>query len=190
MGIWAFVVRCMARRRSIPRRSSTAAPGRELAQATAHEMNLDKALPAFHMTLSDYPRYVDPQVDESFHWLRVETQERPNQLLSHRLAWRTADGVVLADRRFSVGHTYTAAQVLLGAALRDGGAYLFLTTRVATDQVAGFAEGLRQRVARKRLLERTRERFESIRAQYCPLPQSERSGELGRGREIAGGVTP
>jgi hypothetical protein len=104
-------------------------------------------------------------VQHAFFWVKVAANGRPAFSLDHRMVQRRPDGLILLSRTFYAGHSFNAS--LSGAGVlpvQDGNA-VFYTNRTASDQVAGFMQGMRHELGRGMMRDALIESFKAIRAQ-------------------------
>ena len=144
--------------------SKTASPGNELALA------IKEAMPVAHLddyfqALLDYPANPLPDVRHRFYWFKQEVEGRPTFILAHRASHQTTNAALLTEEQFYVGHSYNANLVVGGGLQVQGGTLVFYVNRTFTDQVAGFASGLRHTIGRGQMLSEIATKLQRVREQ-------------------------
>jgi hypothetical protein len=141
-------------------------PGAELrlVDALAGPM-LQKYVPAFKAVVEGYPQARPAGLEETFHWIVYNQDDRPTVTLRHRLTLAVAEGLVAADRTFYVSQGYNSVQALAGILAVEGGTIVFYRCHTSTDRVGGFAASSKHSIGRRvmakqleKIFERSRER--------------------------------
>jgi hypothetical protein len=140
-----------------------AKPGEELTLAMKESRMLAKFFPLLHKALLEYPNSQPEGMVHRFFWINQTVEERPTFILSHRMKFIQPEGAFLAERQYYVGHSYNSMQILAGCIPAQGGTLVFYSNRTFTDQVAGFAQGMRHSIGRDRMKEEIVKGFEEIR---------------------------
>ncbi len=138
-------------------------PGRKLRLAASASDFFQKNEPRLHGAFLDFPKVDDPEVEHRFYWIKQRVQERPNLLLSHRMLVSRPSRVVVAERQYYVGHSYSSVQLVNAALPVEKGLVLFYVNRTSIDQLAGFKGKVGRPIAASRLAERVRQRLEILR---------------------------
>ena len=126
-------------------------PGAELRSAGRAAKLLER-FPAFYRNFIDYPAGAAPEFEHRFYWIKERVEDRPAFVLSHRTFYQRPDGAIITERQIYVGHSYNSLQIVLGCMPAGERTLVFYTNRTFTDEVAGFATGLRHSMGRKRML--------------------------------------
>jgi hypothetical protein len=119
--------------------------------------------PGLEEALLGYPAAEPAGLASRFWWSKRPVQGRPAAILTHQLLHAGADLVLSVERQFFVGHTYNAAQRLLGGIPFGNGTLLFAADRVSTDQVAGFGSEMKRALGRRMLRAELARRLEALR---------------------------
>ena len=132
--------------------NKTAKPGEELALAIKETMT---AAPRkdFFQALLDYPAKPLANVEHHFYWFKQEVEGRPTFILSHRTSRSSSNAAIMSEEQFYVGHSYNSNLIIGGGLEVKGGTLVFYVNRTFTDQVAGFASGMRHNIGRGRMLD-------------------------------------
>lgn len=140
-------------------------PAQDLRAAAEASQLLQQAAPDMYRGLVDFPEHQPADVQQAFFWVKEMANDRPVFSLNHRMVQRRPDGLILLSRTFYAGHSFNAS--LSGAGVlpvQDGNA-VFYTNRTASDQVAGFMQGMRHELGRGMMRDALIESFKAIRAQ-------------------------
>ncbi len=140
------------------------APGNEI-QGSLNESKLLAAyFPELQRALLDYPKNQAEGITHRFFWLNENVENRPTFILAHRLSYVRPEGAFMAECQYYVGHSYDSLQILAGCLPAWNGTLIFYSNRTFTDQVAGFASGMRHSIGRDRMREDVIKGFEEFRA--------------------------
>jgi hypothetical protein len=140
-------------------------PAEELRAAAEASQLLERAAPDAYRGLLDYPEHQPADVEHAFFWVKEVANDRPVFSLNHRMAQRRPDGLILLSRTFYAGHSFNASLSGAGVLPVEGGNAVFYTNRTASDQVAGFMQGMRHEMGRGMMRDALIESFEAIRTQ-------------------------
>ena len=119
-----------------------------------------KYAPAFLSVLADYPRWRPSGLEETFHWIVYNLDNRPTVTLRHRLTMPLGDGLVAFDREFYVAHGYNVMQAFGGLIPVEGGTVIFYRAHTSTDQVGGAATAMKHNIGRKVMAKQLEKIFE------------------------------
>lgn len=119
-----------------------------------------KYAPAFLSVLTDYPRWRPSGLEETFHWIVYNLDNRPTATLRHRLTMPLGDGLVAFDREFYVAHGYNVMQAFGGLIPVEGGSVVFYRAHTSTDQVGGAATAMKHNIGRKVMAKQLEKIFE------------------------------
>ncbi len=119
-----------------------------------------KYAPQFLSALVDYPRGRPSSVEETFHWIVYNLDNRPTVTLRHRLTMPIGDGLVAFDREFYVAHGYNVMQAFGGLLPIEGGTVVFYRAHTNTDQVGGAATAMKHNIGRKVMAKQLQKIFE------------------------------
>jgi hypothetical protein len=90
-------------------------------------------------------------LEQRFFWLKQITSKRPNFVLSHNVAHIDVQQSIAMEQQFFVGHSYNAMVALIGCLPFEGNTIVFYANRVFTDQITGFASGIKRNIGRDRV---------------------------------------
>ncbi len=125
-------------------------PGADLKQIVARIAPvIQEYMPAFNDLISNYPRSRPAGLDESYHWLVYQLDDRPTAVLRHRMTIPMGDAIAFVDREFYVGHGYDTMQVLGALFPAPEGTIVFYSAHTTTDQVAGASTSVKHSVGRR-----------------------------------------
>jgi hypothetical protein len=141
-------------------------PAAELRAAAEASQLLQQAAPDLYRGLVDYPEHQPADLQEAFFWVKEVADDRPVFSLNHRMVQRRPDGLILLSRTFYAGHSFDASLSGAGVLPVEDGNAVFYTNRTASDQVAGFMQGMRHEMGRGMMRDALIESFEAIRAQF------------------------
>lgn len=138
-------------------------PGEELRLAINETMTAARQQDFFQSLLS-YPTNLLAGVQHRFYWFKQLVQDRPTFILAHRAEFRFDDKASLVtEEQYYVGHSYNA-NFIAGACLAvQDGTVVFYVNRSFTDQVAGFASGMKRSIGRKQMLSEVAANLKAIR---------------------------
>ena len=111
----------------------------------------------------EFPAGAAKEFEHRFYWIKQRVEGRPAFVAAHRTFYQRPDGALITERQFYVSHSYNSLQIILGCLPAGEKTLVFYTNRTFTDQVAGFAPGLRHSIGRKRLLKKIVTSFEEMR---------------------------
>jgi hypothetical protein len=121
---------------------------------------LRKYAPPFLSALVDYPRARPSGLEETFHWIVYNLDNRPTVTLRHRMTMPVGDGLVAFDREFYVAHGYNVMQAFAGLLPIEGGTVVFYRAHTSTDQVGGAATAMKHNIGRKVMAKQLEKIFE------------------------------
>jgi hypothetical protein len=125
-------------------------PGLELRKTEENMQGLHELYPDFHNAWLRYPRkQPEDIVGDDYFWVKLNIDERPAFILSHRLASRNADMHLVGIRDYYVSHFFDVSQrVAVVTRLDSGDDILIYVERAWVDYWSGMAS-LRKKVGRK-----------------------------------------
>jgi hypothetical protein len=139
----------------------TRAGGDELRAVVTQVLPIvQKYAPAFADVLAHYPRGRPAGLEESFHWILYNLDNRPTPTLRHRMTLNVEGGLVAADRELYVGHGYNVMQAIGALLPVDGGTIVFYGAHTSTDQVGGRSSGLKHSIGRRVMAKQLEKIFE------------------------------
>lgn len=135
----------------------------DLRKATQAAQGLEKYLPKFRAALLNYPKGVDPEVQENFFWLRSVIQGKPTYVLQHTLA--VADGAAraVAQRQYYASTGYNGEQAVAGFLPVQGGTLVVYSSHAFTDQVSGFGGSMKRGIGSRVMADQLKKMFEAGR---------------------------
>jgi hypothetical protein len=140
------------------------APPEEIILAI-HEAMPGEHLPDYRKALLNYPGDAIPEMEHRFYWWKKQVEGRPTFVLAHRASARLKNAAVLTEEQYYVGHSYNCNFVIAGGVTVEGGTLVFCMNRTFTDQVAGFASGMRHSIGRGQMLSAVAATLKSVRDQ-------------------------
>jgi hypothetical protein len=161
----AYLARGVAGIAPYQRKGEVSDPAEELRAAAEASKLLQEAAPDLYRGLVDYPADQPADVQHAFFWVKEVANDRPLFSLNHRIVQRGPDGLILLSRTFYAGHSFNASLSGAGVLPVQGGNAAFYTNRTASDQVAGFMQGMRHEMGRGMMRDALVESFQAIRAQ-------------------------
>ena len=135
----------------------------DLRKATQAAQGLEKYLPKFQAALLDYPKGMEPDMQESFVWLRSIIHGQPTYVLQHTLA--VADGAAraVAQRQYYVSAGYNGEQAVAGFVPFQGGTLVVYSSHAFTEQVAGFGGSMKRSIGSRVMADQLKKMFEAGR---------------------------
>jgi hypothetical protein len=161
----AYLARGVAGIAPYQRDGEASDPAEELRAAAEASLLLQQAAPEMYRGLVDFPDHQPADVQQAFFWVKEMANDRPVFSLNHRMVQRRPDGLILLSRTFYAGHSFNASLSGAGVLPVQDGSAVFYTNRTASDQVAGFMQGMRHELGRGMMRDALIESFKAIRAQ-------------------------
>ena len=140
----------------------TVSPGEEVALAIREALPGNR-LPDYRKALLNYPADGLSQMEQRFCWYKQPVEDRPTFVLAHRTSARMPGAAVLTEVQYYVGHSYNCNFVIAAGFTVQGGTVVFYMNRTFTDQVAGFASGVRHSIGRQQMLSKVAATLKGIR---------------------------
>ena len=140
----------------------TVSPGEEVALAIREALPGNR-LPDYRKALLNYPADGLSQMEQRFCWYKQQVEDRPTFILAHRTSARMKGATLLTEVQYYVGHSYNCNFVIAAGFTVQGGTLVFYMNRTFTDQVAGFASGLRHSIGRQQMLSKVAATLKGIR---------------------------
>ena len=138
-------------------------PGEELKSATEAAKLLAQYAPVFHTVLLKYPQAEAVGLEESFHWINFNIDNRPTLALTHRLSMPLDRGYIVADRHYYVGRSHNTVQAVAGLLPVNEGTIVFYVNRTSTDQLGGFGSSAKRAIGSRIMAKQISETFEKMR---------------------------
>jgi len=138
-------------------------PGQELTIATNAMTLLKEKIPEYHAALLEFPHEGVADIDNSFFWFKQIMDGRPVFLLSHQMSYVRANYAIIIERQFYVSNSYNSLQMILGCFPYEGGTVVMYANHTFTDQITGFASGMKRSIGRGRLMDTVKKHFERLR---------------------------
>jgi hypothetical protein len=139
-------------------------PGELLERSQDASTGLAARFPVFYQQWLQYPTPLPPPaappVEDAFFWSRIDIEERPAWLLTHRLASKQA----LGQRSFYVSHFLDAGMAFVVAVEVPEGTVLAYVNRIWIDGLTGFGASLKKRLGRRLLTSVMRDLVERLDA--------------------------
>jgi hypothetical protein len=116
-------------------------PGEELRKTGENMKGLHELYPEFHNAWLTYPRNLpEDLVADDYFWIKLDIDERPAFLLSHRLVSSNEDRILVGIRDYYASHFFDVAQrVAAVTRLKSGEDILIYVERAWVDYWSGFA---------------------------------------------------
>jgi len=146
------------------RGKKTSSPESELRIALKESELFNTHFPELQKALLEYPANQPTDVKHRFFWINQTVEKRPTFILTHRMGVVRAEGALMVEQQYYVGHSYNSMQVISGAIPVPGGTLVFHSNHTSTDQVAGLGSGLKRSIGRGQMREETIRGFETMRA--------------------------
>lgn len=145
-------------------------PAESLRAAAETETMLEAFAPALHRAWLAYPDLEADGIDNRFHAIELDAEDRPTLVLSHWMVQSpetAADTATtagfLVERQFYVGHSYDCLQAVTGCFAVEEGTLLVQRNRTFTQQVTGLTGGARRPLGRRHLRQAVATTFEAVR---------------------------
>jgi hypothetical protein len=126
-------------------------PGELLERSQDASKGLAAVFPSFYQQWLQYPTPMPPPaeqpIEDAFFWSRLDIEERPAWLLTHRFASEQ----VLGQRSFYVSHFLDAGMSFVAAVEVPEGTVLAYVSRVWIDDLTGFGSSIKKRLGRRLL---------------------------------------
>lgn len=125
-------------------------PGAELRRTEEEMTGLHEIYPEFHNAWLNYPDSVpDDIVRDDYFWLKLDIEDRPAFVLSHRLEARNQEMHLVGIRDYYMSHFFDASQrVAVVTRLQSGEDILIYLERAWVDYWSGLAS-LKKKIGRK-----------------------------------------
>jgi hypothetical protein len=139
-------------------------PGNELDEAAKKDRivipNRIFFLDAYH----HYPEHDNENIKHQFYLMKLNVEGRPDFILSHRMFLEDNNVILMAEREYYVGHTYSSQHKLIGAIPYDGHSLVFYINRTFTDRITGFGNGLKRNIGSGMMRDEIIEQFNTIKS--------------------------
>lgn len=132
----------------------------------ADEIARETEASAFYDALLAYPQKRPERLQEAFHWIVHDQDNRPTITLRHRMTLDIGDGLVAADREFNVSQGYNHMQAIAGMVPVQGGTMVFYGAHISTDRVGGAAMAMKHNIGRKVLARQLKDIFARSRDRF------------------------
>ncbi|MBW2208519.1 MAG: hypothetical protein JRG79_16555 [Deltaproteobacteria bacterium] len=125
-------------------------PGEELRKTEDDLKGLHELYPDFHNAWLSYPRNMpEDLVGDDFFWVKLNIDERPAFMLSHRLVTNNEDAHLVGIRDYYISHFFDVSQRVAGVFQLESGEYILVyIERAWVDYWSGFVS-LSKRIGRK-----------------------------------------
>ncbi len=144
-------------------RGRTASPRQELTTAFDSLKLVKKHFPSFHASLTGFPAQVPADTANRFYWMKRVADKRPAFALSHRMVESSEEHTIAMDLQFYAQHSYNSMLTLVACLPVEQGTLVLSAVRVYTDQVTGFASGVRKEIGRQRVADAMTDYFGEVR---------------------------
>lgn len=126
-------------------------PGELLERSQDASRGLAAVFPSFYQQWLQYPTPLPPPaeqpIEDAFFWSRMDIDERPAWLLTHRFGSEQ----VVGQRSFYVSHFLDAGMTFVATVEVPEGTVLAYVSRVWIDDLTGFGAALKKRLGRRLL---------------------------------------
>ena len=140
-------------------------PANDMRRATDELRVVKKYLPALYDLLLSYPNRPPLGFRESFFWLNYDVDDRPNLILTHRMAVPLGEVYAVVSRQFYVSHGYDSAQEIAMLIPTPAGTVVFYQNRASSDPAAGFNAVMKRALARTAMRKDTAGMFNQLRTE-------------------------
>jgi len=125
-------------------------PGEELRKTEEDMKGLHELYPDFHNAWLSYPRNMpEDLVGDDFFWVKLNIDERPAFMLSHRLVTNNEDVHLVGIRDYYISHFFDVSQRVAGVARLESGEHILVyIERAWVDYWSGFVS-LSKRIGHK-----------------------------------------
>jgi len=125
-------------------------PGEELRKTEDDLKGLHELYPDFHNAWLSYPRNMpEDLVGDDFFWVKLNIDERPAFMLSHRLVTNSEDAHLVGIRDYYISHFFDVSQRVAGVLRLESGEHILIyIERAWVDYWSGFVS-LSKRIGRK-----------------------------------------
>jgi hypothetical protein len=125
-------------------------PGEELRKTEENMQGLHELYPDFHNAWLSYPHKMPEDIiGDDYFWVKLNIDERPAFILSHRLASRNQDMHLVGIRDYYVSHFFDVSQrVAVVTRLDSGNNIMIYVERAWVDYWSGFAS-ISKKIGRK-----------------------------------------
>jgi hypothetical protein len=125
-------------------------PGEELRQTEVAMIGLHELYPDFHNAWLRYPASIPEDiVRDDYFWLKLDIEDRPTFVLSHRLEARNEDLHLVGIRDFYMSHFFDVSQRVAAVTRLDSGEDLLIyVERAWVDYWTGLAS-IKRKIGRK-----------------------------------------
>jgi hypothetical protein len=125
-------------------------PGEELRKTEENMQGLHELYPEFHSAWLSYPRRLPEDIEaDDFFWVKLNIEERPVFVLSHRLVASNEDMHLVGIRDYYVSHFFDVSQrAAVVTRLDSGDDVLIYIERAWVDYWSGFAS-LKKKIGHK-----------------------------------------
>jgi hypothetical protein len=130
---------------------NTTSPVEELNAATLAMEDIKRSVPNFYRILQNFPDARVQEVEHRFYVFKLNIDERPGFVLSHRIYFFGAKFALLAERHIYAPHFYNSLQLVTGVIPHKNISVVFYGNRTYTDQVAGFGSSVKHSVGGEQL---------------------------------------
>ena len=125
-------------------------PGEELRKTEDDLKGLHELYPDFHNAWLSYPRNMpEDLVGDDFFWVKLNIDERPAFMLSHRFVTNSEDVHLVGIRDYYISHFFDVSQRVAGVPRLESGEHILVyIERAWVDYWSGFVS-LSKRIGRK-----------------------------------------
>ncbi len=122
-------------------------PGNELREVMKG-LELQHYAPKAWAAMKNYPGSRVAGTEEVFRWEHFKANGVPTIALSHSMAVPDGGAFLLLQRQFYVSEGFNCEQAILALLPVEGGTMVIFSNHTSTDQVDGFASGIKRAVGR------------------------------------------
>jgi hypothetical protein len=139
----------------------------DLRKATQAAQGLEKYLPKFHAALLDYPKGMDPEMQENFLWQKSIVDGKPTYVLQHTLLVAEGAARAMAQRQYYVSASYNGEQAVVGFLPVQGGTLVMYSSHAFTEQVAGVGGSVKRGIGSRMMADQLKKTFEAGRTKVA-----------------------
>ena len=144
-------------------RNKATSPAEELEAANRAMADMKRTMPNFHNVLENFPGARVQEIEHRFYVFKLSIADRPGFVISHRIYFFGNQFAALAERHIYSPHFYNSLQLVAGVIPEQDKSVVFYGSRTYTDQVAGFASGVKHSAGGKQLAEGITALIEDLR---------------------------
>ena len=140
-------------------RNAIADPAAEIRSTLELAHPLKKLFPSYYRTWLDYPEDLPEEAEETYYWLRIDVENRPQLMLAHRVDAVFEGSEILGERYFYISHFANVGYTLVAVVSVEEGDLFFYVNRFWVDEWSGMPS-LKHKLGQKMMGGEMRNRIE------------------------------